>query len=243
MLIVNADDLGLNRIATDNALSCFLKGRISSATAMVFMEDSERAARIVKTSGIDVGLHINFIEGFSAKSTPGRLRESQERLSRFLKKSKYALLVYNPFLRNDFQYVYQAQFDEFIRIFDRSPSHLDGHQHMHLASNMILDCIVQHGSRIRRSFSFYPGEKNIFNRSYRYAVDWLLLKRYSITDYFFALSQNMTINRLERLIQLAKESRVELMAHPEVVDEFTFLISDKYWQAISKVKLGNYLTI
>jgi hypothetical protein len=113
---------------------------------------------------------------------------------------------------------------------------------MHLASNMIIDCIVQRGSRIRRNFYFYPGEKSILNRSYRYAADWLLSKRYRMTDYFFALSQNMTNNRLERLIQLAKRSRVELMAHPEVVDEFDFLMSDEYWQAVSKVKLGSYLS-
>ena len=242
MLIVNADDLGLNRISTDNVLSCFWNGRITSATAMVFMEDSERAANLAKESGIHVGLHINFIEGFTAISTPCRLRESQERISRYLKINNYALLIYNPFLRNDFRYTYHAQLDEFIRIFGKLPSHVDGHQHMHLASNMILDCIVQRGSKVRRNFYFYPEEKHILNRSYRCAVDWLLSKRYRMTDYFFALSQNLAINRFDRLIQLAKGSRVELMAHPEVLDEFNFLMSDRYWQAISKVKLGSYLS-
>lgn len=62
MLIVNADDLGRSKTATDNALSCYARQRITSASAMVFMEDSERAAEGARASGIDVGLHINFSE-------------------------------------------------------------------------------------------------------------------------------------------------------------------------------------
>ena len=45
MLIVNADDLGRNITATDNILCCHARRRVSSASAMMFMADSERAAR------------------------------------------------------------------------------------------------------------------------------------------------------------------------------------------------------
>src|SRR4030067_210846 len=199
MLIVNADDLGLNRIATDNIITCFKEGRITSATAMMFMEDSERAATVAQASGIDVGLHINLVERFTAHATSPRLRESQERIIRYLKKSRFAFMIYNPFLRNDFRYVYQTQFDEFLKMFDQAPSHLDGHQHMHLASNMIIDTIVQPGNIIRRNFYFFPKEKSVLNRYYRFAMDWWLSKKYRITDYFFSLSQNMARNRFKRL--------------------------------------------
>jgi len=60
MLIINADDWGRSRTETDAALQCYEKGRITSASAMVFMEDSERAADIAKENQVDVGLHLNF---------------------------------------------------------------------------------------------------------------------------------------------------------------------------------------
>ncbi len=43
MIVINADDLGRTEAETEAALSCFNQGRITSTSAMVFMEDSERA--------------------------------------------------------------------------------------------------------------------------------------------------------------------------------------------------------
>src|SRR5579863_9771612 len=57
VLIVNADDWGWDRETTDRTLNCFLEGSLSSVSAMVFMQDSERAARLARQHGIDAGLH------------------------------------------------------------------------------------------------------------------------------------------------------------------------------------------
>jgi predicted glycoside hydrolase/deacetylase ChbG (UPF0249 family) len=240
MLIVNADDLGRSKAATDNAFSCYVRERISSASAMVFMEDSERAAELALTSGIDIGLHINFSERFSGKFVPEEVRSSQERICRFLRTSKYALLLYNPFLRAQFREVFQAQYLEFVRLYGRKPSHLDGHQHMHLASNMLIDAIVPRGTRVRRSFSFSPGEKSVVNRLYRAGVDHWLTRRHRLTDYFFALGQHTTRTRLERVISLSEDSNVELMTHPQMRHEYDFLMSDDYGLALSRTRLAGY---
>jgi chitin disaccharide deacetylase len=240
MLIVNADDLGRSRAATDNALACYVRERITSTSAMVFMEDSERAAELALASGIDVGLHINLSERFTAEAVPEGLRYSQAVLCRFLRASKYALLLYNPFLRRQFRDVFQSQYSEFIRLYGRMPSHLDGHHHMHLASNLLVEGIIPHGSNVRRSFSFWPGEKSVVNRLYRAVVDRWLRRRYRLTDYFFALSQDPTLTRLERIIGLAKDSNVELMTHPQVRNEYDFLMSDNFRSALFRVQLGAY---
>lgn len=58
-LIVNADDWGRDRETTDRTLFCLREGAVSSASAMVFMEDSERAAALAKEHGVDAGLHLN----------------------------------------------------------------------------------------------------------------------------------------------------------------------------------------
>src|SRR5262245_3718285 len=99
MLIVNADDLGRCAAATDRIIACFAANRVSAASAMVFMQDSERAAALAKASGLDVGLHINFTENFTGPNVPQQLRREHERTGRFLRRSNYALLLYNPFLR------------------------------------------------------------------------------------------------------------------------------------------------
>jgi len=240
MLIVNADDLGRSKAATDNILSCYARGRITSTSAMVFMLDSERAAELALASGIDIGLHINFSERFTGESVREEVRHSQARICRFLNTNKYALLVYNPFLRKQFREVFQAQYVEFVRLYGREPSHLDGHQHMHLASNMLIEGILPRGTKVRKSFSFQHGEKSIVNRLYRATVDYWLSRRHSLTDYFFGLSQHLILQRLERVIHLAEGANVELMTHPEVLKEYELMMSDDYRLALSRVRLAGY---
>jgi predicted glycoside hydrolase/deacetylase ChbG (UPF0249 family) len=237
MLVINADDFGRNRFATDRILVCHLEKRITSTSAMVFMEDSERAATLAKASQVDVGLHINFTESFTAPSVPQPLRQDHERIRRFLRANKYALVIYNPFLRKGFREVFAAQVEEFVRLYGREPFRFDGHQHMHLCSNMILDRILPAGAKVRRSFSFDTGEKNFFNRYYRTLIDRHLAARHRIGDFFFALSQHLPISRLQRVVELARMYNVELMTHPEVNLEFEGLLSDKFANTISPVQL------
>jgi predicted glycoside hydrolase/deacetylase ChbG (UPF0249 family) len=44
MLIINADDFGMDEISTNRILECYDRRLITSTTAMVFMADSIRAA-------------------------------------------------------------------------------------------------------------------------------------------------------------------------------------------------------
>jgi predicted glycoside hydrolase/deacetylase ChbG (UPF0249 family) len=243
MLIVNADDWGRSKAATDTALACFERGRISSTSAMVFMADSSRGAQLANEVGIDVGLHINFSEAFSGSDVPAELRRSHDRIRRFLKTSKYALLFYHPFLRREFLTVFRAQADEFLKLFGKAPSHMDGHQHMHLCSNMLFQGIIPQGVRVRRSFSFAPRQKSIANRLYRSAVDRLLQRKHRTTDLFFALSQHLPVTRLRPVAELAKEHAVELMTHPQVSREYDCLMSDDYADLIAGVSLRSYAAL
>jgi Uncharacterized protein conserved in bacteria len=236
MLAINADDFGRNRLATDRILVCHVEKRITSASAMVFMEDSERAAILAKDWQVDVGLHINFTESFTGPSVPQWLRRDHERICRFLRVNKYALLIYNPFLRNAFRAVFEAQLEEFARLYGRTASRFDGHQHMHLSSNMILDRLLPVGAKVRRSFSFCSGEKGFLNRFYRAAIDRHLATRHRITDFFFALSQHLPISRFRRLVELARTSDVEVMTHPGVILEYETLVSAGFANAVLQVR-------
>jgi chitin disaccharide deacetylase len=240
MLIINADDWGRSRADTDAALACHRAGRITSASAMVFMEDSERAADLAKGCNVDIGLHVNFTKQFTTNNAPAKLREKQDRIAGFLTRSKYALLVYNPLLRQQFRDVFHAQLEEFVRIYGTRPSHFDGHQHMHLCTNMLVDAVIPAGEKIRRSFSFWPGEKSIVNRTYRSFIDGWLARRYHLPDFLFSLCYCLKTGRVSRALECARIANVELMTHPIVVHEYAFLMSENYFEMMQGLEKGSY---
>jgi predicted glycoside hydrolase/deacetylase ChbG (UPF0249 family) len=239
MLIINADDWGLNKIATDNSLACFKNGRITSASAMVFMHDSERSAVLALDNGFDVGLHLNFTQRFDGDIRAPKLVESHRKVAQFLNTSRYARLLYNPILKSDFEYQFQAQYDEFWRLYKREPTHINGHKHMHLCMNVVFSDIMPSGLSVRRNFTFFPGSKNVFNRLYRRIVDFVLMRRYGCTDWFFKLVLNQT-QKMRKVVNLARNSCVELMVHPERNEEFEYLMSDEFYRLISPIDKCNY---
>lgn len=207
---------------------------------MLFMEDSQRAAELALEHGLDTGLHVNFTLGFSGNVKSNRLCECQQRIASFLNVNKYCFLLYNPFLKRDFRYIYNAQYEEYVRLYKKEPTHINGHHHMHLCTNILVDKLIAKGSKVRRNFSFSPGEKNFLNRSYRRIVDAILVRRYTCTDYFFSMWPTWQNERIRKIVNLANSRNVELMAHPEREKEFEYLMSDEYFHMISLVKIADY---
>jgi Uncharacterized protein conserved in bacteria len=211
---------------------------------MVFMDDSKRAAKLAKDYYVDdVGLHLNFSEEFTDPICPEPLKEHHRQIVRFLRRNKYAQLLYNPFLRKAFDCSYHAQMDEFVRLFERSPSHMDGHHHMHLCANFLLSRPMPAGTRVRRNFSFWPGEKSPLNRAYRALVDRWLARKYQLTDYFFDLTHCIEQKKLDRVAALARSSNVELMTHPIANGEEEYLMSNEFCGVVQRLELGSYALV
>jgi len=223
-LIVNADDWGRDIPTTDRTRECFEAQAISSASAMVFMADSERAADIARDRSFDCGLHLNFTTPFSASNVPARLGEHQSRIARYLKRSRLAQACYHPGLADSFHYVVAAQLEEFQRLYGSEPARIDGHHHMHLAANVLFSELLPVGTIVRRNFSFRRGEKSWSNRLYRNFCDARLARRHELTDYFFSLPPLET-ERLTGIFSLARNSVVEVETHPVNADEYRFLMS------------------
>ena len=243
MLIINADDFGRSPAETEAALQCYKAGRIRSVSAMVFMSDSERAAELASANGLDVGLHLNFTEPFTDGSCPENLRHCQDRIISFLRRNKYAQIIYNPWLRREFAYSYSAQATEFERLFGKTPSHIDGHHHMHLCANLLFSNLIQSGMRIRRNFSFWPDEKGRINRAYRALIDRRLQRRYRLPDYFFDLTQTIQQKKMDRVLALAKSSNVEVMTHPILQIESDYLMSDQFQAILARLEIGSYALV
>jgi chitin disaccharide deacetylase len=222
-LIVNADDWGRDPRTTGAILDCVLCGGVSSVSAMVFMEDSERAATIAQERGIDAGLHLNLTTLFSASDCPGPLLDRQREIAAYLLQHPFSRVVFHPGLRRSFEYVVAAQLDEFCRLYGVEPQRLDGHHHMHLAANVLLGGLLPAGTVVRRNFSFRPGEKSLCNRLYRRLQDRRLARRHRLVDFLFALPPLHPADRLERIFSLARRFVVEVETHPVNPEEYRFL--------------------
>jgi len=207
---------------------------------MVFMKDSERGAEKGLECGIDTGLHLNLSQLYDGGTASSALAESQARIVRFMKSSKYAVLLYHPGLRKTFRDVFKAQWDEFIRLYGKPPTHVDGHQHRHLCANVLVDEVIPRGQKVRRNFSFFPGDKSAANRIYRRFIDYLLARRYRLTDYFFSLPQCLKKDRLSQVIDISMAFKVELMTHPTNGDEYAFLMGDGYLDLFRGLETASY---
>jgi hypothetical protein len=243
LLIVNADDWGRDTENTDRTLDCVLCGAVSSVSAMVFMEDSERAAGIALERGIDAGLHLNLTMPFSAPGSPTRLIEHQQRLSRYLRWHRFGSIVFHPWLAGSFQYVVGAQLDEFRRIYGERPDRIDGHHHMHLCANVVLGNLMPSGTVVRRNFSFWPGEKGVCNRMYRRLVDSILQRRHQLSDFFFVLPPPEPPDRLRRIFSLARQFVVEVETHPVNPKEYRFLMEGKIFRSAGDLQIARRFVI
>jgi hypothetical protein len=222
-LIINADDWGRDRETTNRSIECILRGTVSSVSAMVFMPDSKRAAEMAQTHEVDAGLHLNLTTLFSSSECPSQLIEHQERISRYLRGHRFCQVVFHPLLVRSFEYVASAQSEEFCRLYGAVPGRIDGHHHMHLSANMLLEGLLPRGTIVRRNFSFQPGEKGLGNRFYRRVVDRLLARHHRLTDFFFSLAPLEPPGRLRRIFALARRFIVEVETHPARPEEYHFL--------------------
>ena len=231
-LIVNADDWGRDVATTDSILHCVKRATVSSASGMVFMQDSERSALLAREHSVDVGLHLNFTLQFSQPGCPRNLKEHQQRLSRFLRRGRFAQALFHPGLSNSFQCVVAAQIEEFQRLYGAGVRRIDGHHHMHLCANVLFGNLLPPGTIARRSFSFQSTEKSGWNRLYRKTVDYFLARRHVLTDFFFSIAPIEPIERLRRIAELSRHAVVELETHPIKSDEFQLLTSGDQFQRI-----------
>lgn len=240
MLIITADDFGKSRQATDNILKCFFDRRITSASAMVFMEDSERAASLCRNIEMETGLHLNFTEAFTGSPVSSHIQKHQKRIMEYVNKNKFAQIVYNPFLATSFHIVFNAQLEAFQVLYGRMPDYYNGHHHMHLCTNMLFGRLMPEGARVRRTYTFNRGEKHIINLWYRSLLNRRISKNYISTDRFFSILPFENTERLADIISRAQREDIEIEVHPENKKETAFLLSEPYRKLITGVRCGEF---
>jgi hypothetical protein len=238
-LIINADDWGRDRETTQRIFACFLHGTVSSTSAMVFMEDSERAAEIALEQSIDAGLHFNFTTPFSGRNCPRSLRERQRELTVYLRRRRLARLFFHPGLARSFEYVVKAQLEAFYGLYGVEPKRVDGHHHMHLCANVLLGKLLPVGTFARRSFSRCRPSEGLGRSIYRHLTDRITARRHCLTDFFFSLMPFEPAGHLEHVFTLARSFTVEVETHPINPEEYRFLTGPDIFRRLKDVPIAS----
>ena len=207
---------------------------------MVFMEDSERAAKLALYENLETGLHLNLVLPYDSPKVSEDMKRSHGSAIRFFQAGPWTQVIYNPFITRAVVSAFQSQLDEYRRLFGKDPVYFNGHKHFHLSLNMIIGNVLPPGLKVRRSFSIHKGEKSVLNRFYRSLIDAWLQKRYVTTDSFFSLSPVNDLARLRKIARLAQTTNVELMTHPWSSDQFAFLTGDNFRNIFAEVRLGGF---
>jgi hypothetical protein len=238
MLIINADDWGYDAHTTSRVLTCVERGSISSVSAMVFMEDSERAAAMARDRGIDAGLHLNLDTPFSKVPIKRNLVEHQARLARFLH-NPFSRPFFHPGLVRSFEYVVSSQLAEYDRLYGTPPRRIDGHHHLHLAANVLFGGLLPPGTVLRPHFARQPGEKRIRNSFFRYYTKLIPEKDHRTVDCLFALPP-LEPKRLLQIFYRSREITIEVETHPINPVEFEFLTGGALFRLLGDIPLSRH---
>lgn len=244
LLIVNADDWGHDRATTDAIADCYRQRRISSASAMVFMEDSERAARVASELELPTGLHLNLTEPFSAESVPQPVRQRQLGAVRVFRVPQRRLRrwVYDPTIQSRTIAWINDQVTEYTTLYRIEPRHVDGHQHVHVSPNVALSRALPDGASLR-NFVDFPGAEQVPRLALRSLRRRMLSMHRRSTAFFYdlrALHPILGGQHIDDVLRVSRSRPVELMVHPGRPEELELLLSESWRRTVERHALGTY---
>lgn len=240
LLIVNADDFGHDRDATDLTIQCFSAGLLSSATAMTYMEDSERAAELALANGLPLGLHLNFTEPFTGASAPAAVRERQAAACAIfaganLRRQSW---LYDPRIQGQVEDAIRDQLERFRALLGREPTHVDGHNHVQVCPNVVRARALA-GFKLRNALWSWPSTHSAMGLA-RALRRELTARRHLTTRYFLDIAELHRTGTIEERLGLARETSVEVMAHPGFGHELEALRDPVWASTLSSLRLGSY---
>jgi predicted glycoside hydrolase/deacetylase ChbG (UPF0249 family) len=242
LLIVNADDFGHDREATDLTIACFGAGQISSATTMVRMADSRRAAELALEHDLPSGLHLNFTEPYDGADVPAAERERQLLACRTFGGGGLRLRswTYDPRISGLVEDAIRDQLERFRTLFGREPTHVDGHNHVQVCPNVSRAKALT-GFKLRNALWSWPSARTAMGIA-RALRRGLTARRFPTTRYFLDIAE---LHRppqpdLRARLALADTTSVEVMAHPAFDHELQALRDPGWASALVGLPLGSY---
>jgi predicted glycoside hydrolase/deacetylase ChbG (UPF0249 family) len=255
LLIVNADDWGASEETTEAILETFEAGRITSASGMVHMQGSDRAAEIATRERLPVGLHINLTEPLSDPATPASVRDRQRRVAEKLATvgrdgrpgtSRLRRWVYDPSIAANVDGAIADQLERFEELYGGPPTHFDGHNHVDVFPNVFLSRAIPKGSKLRNTLRRYPLERSA-GAVLRSARQLLRSRRFVSTSYVLHIADLRLPDEGEGArdpnLERAASVPVEVMGHPDWGPERDIFMSPAWGRAMAEHRLGSFVDL
>ncbi len=241
MLIVNADDWGLRPEVTDAILECWRAGAITSASAMVHMEDSGRAFELAAREDLPLGLHLNLTTPFTAADVPPDRRRRQERAVAYFAGPGRRRLLLDPSVRGLVDSCIADQLEAFAESAGLA-RHADGHQHIQVCPTVLLAPSLGRLAGLRRAQSFLTGRRSTVKRAYRGTINLALRRRFRSVRFVSLrdLHPDLGGTGLDRLADLARREDVEVMVHPAWQEERQVLLSTGWLRLLASLPTGSH---
>lgn len=242
MLIVNADDLGLRPEVTDAILECWRAGAITSASAMVHMEDSGRAFKSAAAEGLPLGLHLNLTTPFTAADTPPDRRRRQGGAVAYFEGPRRRQIVFDLRVRGPIDSCVADQLEAFAESGARVASHGDGHQHIQVCPTVLLSRSLSPLVTLRCAQSFPGARRSVAKRAYRGAVNLVVRRRFRSVPFLSLRDLHPALGGagLDRLAAQAHLRDIEVMVHPAWEDERQVLLSTEWRQMLAGLPSGTH---
>ncbi len=129
-LFVNADDAGLAASTDDAILACAEAGIVRCATVVANGRTAPAFVRRARDAGLDLGLHFNLTEGVALGGPYATLTDGTGRFHG-PKSEVWRRAAAGEFDGAEVEAEASAQWER-LRALGAEPSHVDGHNHVHL---------------------------------------------------------------------------------------------------------------
>ncbi|KAL0979856.1 hypothetical protein UPYG_G00190720 [Umbra pygmaea] len=166
-LVVTGDDFGYCPRRNQGIVDCFLAGGISNVSLLINASWAKEAAELAKRHHIPIGLHANLSEGLPV--SPGLKRGSTLLTSDGFFHGKMGFrkaLQSGQLSMPEVEQELRAQVRMFGELVGQMPSHMDGHQHVHVLPE-VREVFAQVLSDYGISYTRVPVERGL------HACPWL----------------------------------------------------------------------
>lgn len=208
LLIINADDFGLSKGQNYGIVEACRHGVVTSTTALVNGEAVEHAAALSRDlPKLGVGMHFVLTLGMPLSPMLGLTRDGQ------LGKWIWEMAEQGALPLDEIARELDCQFNRFVDLFGREPTHLDSHHHVHMIP-AIFPLVAEFAAR--------KGVAMRVDRQVQ-ALHGLTLSAAPTTDGFSSdfygdeISEALLLQELDASAARAERS-LEVMAHPAFVD-------------------------
>ncbi|NYU08594.1 hypothetical protein A8O28_06210 [Enterobacteriaceae bacterium CCUG 67584] len=226
LLIVNADDFGLSKGQNYGIVEACRHGVVTSTTAMVNGEAIEHAAALSRDlPDLGVGMHFVLTLGMPLTAMPGLTREGV--LGKWIwERAEEGTLPLEEIARE-----LDCQFNRFVDLFGREPTHIDSHHHVHMIPAifpLVAEFARRKGVALRVDRQVdMPGE---MGGDLPPTTDG-----FSSAFYGDEISEALFLGVLDRSVQQGERS-LEVMAHPAFIDN-TIRRSAYCWPRLTEMEV------